>query len=247
MGKELFRVEDEYGLMLVTQYDDKRVLSFDSSLEQSSVYMSKRYYLSHEYTQIMLLGFLFVDAKNITILGLGGGGLPLCLIHCFPQCEINVAELRQSVIDIAYDWFELPRIDRLKVYCADAYDYLQAQAKESTDLIMSDLYVADGMSEAQAQISFIESAYNALSRRGCLVINFHHLPESDSLLMQKVHNVFNAVYVCDVFKGNRVVFCCKNAEEIACNDLKLKVRALVEMVEIPLMYYVKQLKMLDKT
>ena len=51
MGKELFRVEDDYGLVIVTQRGDKRVLSFDSSLEQSSVYMSKRYYLSHEYLE----------------------------------------------------------------------------------------------------------------------------------------------------------------------------------------------------
>ena len=247
MGKELFRVEDEYGLVLVTQCGDKRVLSFDSSLEQSSVYMSKQHYLSHEYTQIMLLGFLFVDAKNITMLGLGGGGLAHCLTHCFPQCKINVAELRHSVIDIAYNWFELPKIDRLKIYCSDAYEYLQAQAKESTDLIMSDLYVADGMSEVQAQVSFIESAYNALSRLGCLVINFHHLPGIDSLLMQKIHNLFNVVYVCDVFKGNKVVFCCKNTEEMALSELRLKVRALVEIVEDPLMYYVKQLKVLHKT
>ena len=143
MGKELFRVEDKYGLVLVTQHGDKRVLSFGSNLEQSSVYMSRQYYLSHEYTQIMLLGFLFVEAKNITILGLGGGGLVHCLLRFFPQCEIKVAELRQSVIDIDYDWFELPKIEKLKIYHADAYDYLQTQGRESADLIMSDLYVAE--------------------------------------------------------------------------------------------------------
>jgi len=247
MGKELFRVEDEYGLVLVTQRGDKRVLSFDSSLEQSSVYMSKQYYLSHEYTQIMLLGFLFVDAKNITILGLGGGGLAHCLSHNFPRCEINIAELRQSVIDVAYDWFKLPKQDKLKIYCSDAYDYLQNQDKESTDLIMSDLYAADGMSQVQAQVSFIDSCYKVLSGHGCLVINFHRLPEADSLLMQKIHNVFNVVYICDVFKGNKVIFCCKSTEEIALNELKLKAQVLVKIVEIPLIYYAKQLKVLDKT
>jgi len=246
MGIELFRVEDKYGLVLVTQHGDKRVLSFDSSLEQSSVYMSRQYCLSHEYTQIMLLGFLFVDAKNITILGLGGGGLVHCLLHFFPQCEIKVAELRQSVIDIAYDWFDLPKIEKLKIYCADAYDYLQMQGRESADLIMSDLYVADGMSEVQAQISFIDSACKALSRQGCLVINFHHLPEPDSLIMQSIHNMFNVVYVCDVFKGNRVVFCCKSAEEIEKNELKSKAQKLVKKLEMPLMYYTKQLKVLEK-
>ena len=245
MGKELFRVEDDYGLVIVTQRGDKRVLSFDSSLEQSSVYMSKRYYLSHDYTQIMLLGLLFVDTKNITLLGLGGGGLVHCLLYFFPQYEINVAELRQSVIDIAYDWFELPKIKKLKIFCADAYDYLEEQDEESTDLIMSDLYVADGMSEVQAQISFINSTYQALSIKGCLVINFHHFPEPDSLLMQNIHTMFNVVYVCDVFKGNRVMFCCKSTEEIAGDELKSKAQALVKTVEMPLMYYAKQLKVFE--
>jgi len=242
MGKELFRIEDSYGPVVVTQRGDKRVLSFGSSLEQSSIYMHKRHYLSHEYTQIMLLGLLFVEAKNITLLGLGGGGLAHCLIHYFPQCEINVAELRQSVIDIAYDWFELPKIKNLKIHCADAYDYLQEQGKDSTDLIMSDLYVADGMSEVQAQVLFVNSACQALSEQGCLVINFHHFPEAGSLLMQKIHHIFNVVYVCDVFKGNRVMFCCKSTEKIQGDELKLKAQALVKTVEMPLMYYARQLK-----
>ena len=242
MGKELFRTEDSFGPVVVTQRGDKRVLSFGSNLEQSSVYMTRRHYLSHEYTQIMLLGLLFVEAKNITILGLGGGGLVHCLIHYFPQCEIKVAELRQSVIDIAYDWFELPKTERLKVFCADACVYLHEQSKESTDLIMSDLYVADGMSEVQAQVLFINNAYQALSERGCLVINFHHLPEPGSLLMQKIHHLFNVVYVCDVFKGNRVMFCCKSTEKIQGDELKLKAQALVKTVEMPLMYYARQLK-----
>lgn len=247
MGEELFRVEDSYGLVVVTQRGDKRVLSFDSNLEQSSVYMSKRHYLSHEYTQIMLLGFLFVDVKNITILGLGGGGLAHCLIHYFPQCEINVVELRQSVIDIAYDWFEVPKVDHVKIYCSDAYDYLKTVAPGSTDLVMSDLYVADGMSEVQAQISFIKSSYHALSKQGCLIINFHHMPEADSLLMQELHVMFNVVYVCDVFKGNMIVFCCKNAEEIGRNELKSKIQALVKLVAMPLMYYYKKLKLVEKS
>ena len=79
MGKELYRTEDSDGLIVVTQRGNKRLLSFGSRLEQSSVLMDKPYYLIHEYTQIMLLGLLFVDARHITLLGLGGGGLAHCL------------------------------------------------------------------------------------------------------------------------------------------------------------------------
>lgn len=246
MGKELYRVEDSHGLVLVTQRGDKRVLSFDSRLEQSSIYMSKRHYLSHEYTQIMLLGLLFTGAKNITLLGLGGGGLVHCLTHYFPQCEIRVAELRQSVIDVAYKWFELPQIDNVKIYCSDAYDYLKNMHAESSNLIFSDLYLADGMSEVQAQVSFVKSAYQSLSKQGCLVINFHQMPEPDSLLLQEIHNTFGVVYICDVFKGNRVMFCCKGIEQLRKDELKTKTQALMEKVDMPLMYYSRQLKLVEK-
>lgn len=246
MGKELYRVEDNYGLVIVTQRGDKRILSFDSNLEQSSIYMSKRYYLAHEYTQIMLLGLLFVEAENITLLGLGGGGLVHCLLHYFSQYEIQVVELRKSVIDVAYKWFKLPQKNKLKIYCSDAYDHLKTLRPQSANLIMSDLYVAGGMSEVQAQISFINLAHHVLSKQGCLVINFHLIPEADSLLMQEIHNVFSLVYICNVFKGNKVMFCCKMNEKITSDGLKLKTKELVKQVEMPLMYYAKQLKLAEK-
>jgi spermidine synthase len=241
MGQELYRVEDGHGVILVTQRGDKRVLSFGSNFEQSTIYMSKRHYLSHEYTQIMLLGLLFVEAKNITLLGLGGGVLAHCLHHYYPQCNIQVAELRQSVIDVAYDWFALPKAKNLKVHCSDAHAFLKTLETSSTDLIMSDLYMAEGMSEVQAQIAFINSAFRSLSSMGCLVINFHQLPESESLLMQEIQNIFDVVYVCDVFKGNKVMFCCKGLEPLMRDELKDKAQSLIETVEMPLMYYVKQL------
>ena len=81
MGKELYRTEDADGSIIVTQRGNKRLLSFGSKLEQSSVLMGNPHYLIHEYTQIMLLGLIFADTRHITVLGLGGGGLAHSLSH----------------------------------------------------------------------------------------------------------------------------------------------------------------------
>ena len=124
MGKELFRTEDDEGSIVVTQRGNKRLLSFGSMLEQSSVLTGKPYYLINEYTQIMLLGLIFVDGREITLLGLGGGALAHCLSHYFPQSTIQVVEIRQAVIDVAYDWFDLSRIDNLQVVNGDALHFL---------------------------------------------------------------------------------------------------------------------------
>lgn len=241
-GRELYRTQDELGQIIVFQQGDRRVLHFGSSLEQSSVLMSRPYHLCHEYTQIMLLGLVFVEARSITVLGLGGGGLAHCLHHFLPQAQLQFVELRQSVIDVAYEWFNLPEASNMKVTCGDALMYLEQSRAGSTGLIMSDLYEARGMSETQEQLLFIENAHNMLDDQGWLVINYHQLPEVGSSLMQQIKSVFAEVYVCDVYRGNWILFCGKKPLDIARDVLVQRVRRLTKAVEMPLMYYFKQLQ-----
>lgn len=243
MDKELCRFEDSLGAIIVSQRGDKRVLSFDAGLEQSSLLMSRPYYLSHEYTQIMLLGLLFGEARHMTILGLGGGGLAHCLSHYYPQVQIQAVEVRQAVIDIAYEWFDLPQCPNLQVNCANALIYMRSAKAGSTDLILSDLYEAKVMSEVQTHLSFVESCYKALSDQGWIVFNFHELPEKDSPIMQKICSLFAEVYVCDVYKGNWVMFCGKAESEFGKTELAERAKTLAKKVEMPLMYYFKQLRL----
>lgn len=244
MSKEIYRVEDEQGVILVMEKGDKRVLSFGSDLQQSSVDMHRPYLLVHEYTQIMLLGLLFVEAKNITILGLGGGGLAHCLNHYFAERVTRVVELRQQVIDIAYQWFNLPKKANLKVICNDAGDYVSKAKPKSADLILSDLYEAQGMSEVQAQGEFIKSCKRMLSDDGWMVVNFHNKPEMNSDLMKGISALYSQVLVCDVFIGNWIVFC-GNENIFHDESLSERARALSKKLDIPLSYYLKQLKKVD--
>lgn len=249
MGKELYRTEDSEGSVIVTQRGNKRLLSFGSRLEQSSVLMTKPYYLIHEYTQIMLLGLVFVDARHMTLLGLGGGGLAHCLYHFYPQSTINVVEIRQAVIDIAYDWFELPRKDYLHVINDDAMRYVSKLEQGSTDIIFSDLYQAEGMAACQAQQAFIDASYEALSESGCLVINFHDKPDADSTLMDTIEALFSEVIVYDTAdvsgeitaKRNTIMFCCKHAVALHESEINWRAECLTRLVKMPLMHYYRQL------
>ncbi|MCW8933855.1 MAG: methyltransferase [Gammaproteobacteria bacterium] len=242
MIKELYRVEDELGPVLVLEKGDKRILSFDSRLQQSSVYMNKPFYLAHEYTQIMILGMLFVDAKNVTILGLGGGSLGHYFNHYYPHVLTRIVELRQSVIDVAYQWFNLPQKANLKVICKDANVYIKQAKEQSIDLLLSDLYIAEGMSEIQAHTGFIKSCHQALSENGWLVINLHDLPGDDSEIMQSIRNTFADLYMCEVYSGNWILFCGKTEVEYTDHELNERARALDKNVEMQLMYYYKQLR-----
>ena len=245
MGKELYRTEDSDGCIVVTQRGNKRLLSFGSKLEQSSVLMGKPYYLIHEYTQIMLLGILFVDARRITLLGLGGGGLVHCLSHYFPESTIQVVEIRQAVIDVAYDWFDLPRQDNLQVVNDDALHYLSKLKPGSSDIIFSDLYEAGGMSACQEQQEFIVACYQALSEQGCLVLNFHHKPHRGSLLMDTIESFFSEIIVYDSeglpSEQNSIMFCCKDYVALHQAELNASAESLNKLVKMPLMQYYRGL------
>ena len=247
MGKELYRAEDDEGFIIVTQRGNKRLLSFGSRLEQSSILMNMPHYLIHEYAQIMLLGLIFVDARRITLLGLGGGGLAHCLNHYFPKSIIHVAEIRQTVIDIAYDWFDLPRTDNLQVVKADALRFLLRCEQNSSDIIFSDLYQAQGMSACQAQQDFIVACYMALNESGCLVLNFHQKPHRGSLLMDTIESFFDTIVVydsavCDSGERNSIMFCCKVDVALHQPAINRRAESLTKQVKMPLMMYYRKLE-----
>jgi len=242
MQKELYRTEDEYGELVVTKQGDKRILSFASSLQQSAIYMQKPHRLVHEYTQIMLLGLIFSKAKNIAVLGLGGGGLVHCLGYYFPEVMLQAVDIRQGVIDIAYQWFYLPKKKNIKLQCNDAAKYIEQTDADSVDIIFSDLYEAQGMSDVQLHGEFIAASYKVLSENGCMAINFHSLPADDSNIIKQIRELFADVYMCDVFKGNWILFCIKS--DMSADDSELKMRAanLAKKIDLPMKYYFRQLR-----
>lgn len=245
MTKKLYRIEDDHGVIIVSQHGNRRVLSFDSELEQSSVYLNKPYYLDHDYMQVMLLSLLFVEARHITLLGLGGGALVHCLTHYFPQMTYSVVELRQAVIDVAKEWFELPNVAQLQLHQSDAGEYL-ASNPDSTDIIFSDIFSADDMCESQGQLSYIESCYAALNEAGCLALNFHIQPETESPLMQKIHHLFTHVLINNTCNNNCVIFCSKNMQLPGLNALEVRAEQLAHKVNMPLVYYYNRLQKLQR-
>jgi len=240
MGKELHRCEDEWGPIVVTQRGRKRVLSFGSEFEQSSVILDRPASLTHEYTRIMLLGLLFSEPAHITLLGLGGGGLLHCLARFYPAVPIKVVELRQQVIAVARDWFEIPQNRFIDIDCANAADHVRNADAGDTDLILSDLYEAEGMSEDQTRTAYLQNCFTHLSDDGVLVLNFHRLPDTDDPLMLELSTLFSQLWVCDVFKGNQVLFCLKQEADISTRAAEAK--QLAKKFKLPLIYYYRQLR-----
>jgi hypothetical protein len=86
-GKEIHRTYDEHGPIQVFDDGTKRYLSFGEGDEQSCILKAQPEMLQHEYTRAMLLPTLFLEPRSAILIGLGGGAVPNCLFHHWPELQ----------------------------------------------------------------------------------------------------------------------------------------------------------------
>lgn len=206
---EIFRTADEQGTIIVYEFKTFRIMTFDSLFEQSKASIGNPLYIDHEYIQAMLLPLLHMNPKHATLLGLGGGCLASCLYCVFQDVQLVAVEWREAIIDIAYNYFDLPRDERLQVKHQDAAVWLDNAPDNSSDMIFSDLYHALTMNELQLEKEFFENCHRVLTDHGWLALNFHKLPSADSLAMNNLCQLFPSVFMLHVNTDNWVLIACK--------------------------------------
>jgi len=207
-GQEIYRTRDDQGWICVFDDGQRRFLAFGNQVEQSCMSLNEPYRLQHAYTQAMVLATLFARRLGrSTLLGLGGGSLARAMLHHFPCCRVTAVELRAQVAAVAREFFELPEDPRLRVVIADAGDYL-ARPRKPSDLILADLYGAEGMDNQQTQLAFLQQCHAALSPGGVLSINLWNNDYRDSRVASAaLAEAFDGrVLLFDVPGGNRVCF-----------------------------------------
>jgi spermidine synthase len=195
-GGEIIHIsQDDHGRILVIDDGDHRVLNFDSLFEQSCMQLSCPYQLVHEYTQLMLLVLAFIEPGQITFFGLGGGSLLRTLHHVLPDCHFSVVELRQTVVDIAKDYFSLPSDHRVTISVNDAVKEISQIKSGSSDIVFSDMYDAYKMVPAQVKSAYLSECSRILSEQGWLVVNLHSLPGDKSGFFEVLGELFPTVIV----------------------------------------------------
>lgn len=204
-GKEIYRTQDELGLIQVFDDGDARYLSFGEDDEQSCVLKAHPFIPQYDYIQAMLLPLLYRRPRDVILLGLGGGALASFLFRHYPQTTLRAVELRQAVIDIAHQFFNVPYDQRLQIFAMEAGDFIRDPALTKTDLILCDLYDGDGMDERYFQPWFIERAAELLNDNGWLVINCWEEHREDFDTLGAITQYFAEVYTCTVDTGNWVV------------------------------------------
>ena len=237
LGDLLASREDEHGTVAVYQRGQQRFLTFGNAVEQSCLNLDRPYQLEHVYTQAMMLSLLLKqDAASALVLGLGGGSLVRALQHVHPKMRIDAVEYRQAVIDAAHDFFALRDTGKLQLHCADAEHFVRSDNRQH-DLLMLDLYLAEGAHPAQVDSDFLALCKDRLGDNGILMVNHWCSEYRDSQAAQTaLREAFgNAVLYLQVQGGNTIAFAFVGAlPRINPKTLFAQAQALGNQLDIPL-------------
>jgi spermidine synthase len=241
LGKIVLSTSDHIGNILVVDYRQYRALTFDTIYEQSSYSLEKPHSVVHEYIRIMMLVLGFITPRHVTLLGLGGGSLLRSIHHHLDTCEFHVVELREKVLEVAKDYFDIPVDGRVKYTISDAKIQLRVAPDASTDIIFSDLYDAYFMSPIQTQKKFLIECFRVLSDDGWLVINFHRLPNVQSAFFSILIEHFPTVFVCPGKTSNYILFASKSPN-INLADAMTKIIIMENELSTPFVPLFQRLK-----
>ncbi len=187
-GRLVFEDVDTMGLMEVVDDKDLRSLHFGTREKQSAMSLTSHHQLILSYTKAMMAGLLFVERPgSILNVGLGGGSIPKFFLHNYPECQVDAVEIREKVVDLAYNYFHLPRNQRLNVFICDIKEYFRRVAK-TYDVILLDVFNKDGLSDSIKAFSFMNVCKNRLKPGGVLITNLWSEP--DKIYKKMVYNIF---------------------------------------------------------
>ncbi len=240
----LYQDQDEYGPIFIADTGTQRILAFAGGDEQSRCLKSAPHVPQLEYIQAMLLVLLFLQPKRALLLGLGGGSLMTALHHLLPSVRITAVELRERVIELAYQYFQLPRGKRLNVIHQNATDFLGGDHPHRYDVIFADLYQSEGVDPAQLQSRFIGHCVRRLKDDGWLVLNGWSEHRENAAFIQTLKEHFVDLRAVLTGSHNWVILAGRTSDTQSQNALKARAFRLSTSLGFPLTRHLARLRSL---
>jgi spermidine synthase len=178
----IFHARDDLGPVEVWRTPEGLVLGLGNDIEQARVLPHDRNHLCVSYMRHMLLTLLWKPKpRRALILGLGGGALARSLLASFPKLEIDAVELRPAVVEAAREALGLPDDPRLRLHIMDAAEFVRNAPGAPYDLILTDLFDADGMVPLLGTAGFHQACAGLLAPHGAVAANLWRSPLDDFL------------------------------------------------------------------
>ncbi len=190
----LFEADSVYHHVVVTEDAVARYLRFDRSI-QSGMYLRDPFDSPFLYPAYAHLGLIFRPrARNVLIVGLGGGSIPKRFWRDFPEMTVHVAELDPMVVDVAKRFFMVPADPRLRIVVQDGRLFLRRTAQRY-DLIILDAYFAESLPFHLTTKEFLELVRARLAPGGVVASNIiGALQGPRSALFRAMYKTFAEVF-----------------------------------------------------
>jgi spermidine synthase len=180
-GVILSHCRDDFGEIFIAEDGAIRSLYFGEVI-QSSIRPDRPAELTEDYNRALMSALLFKDnPRTILLIGLGGCSLLHFLLSAFPECVIDIVEIREKVIDLARDFFLLPRGNsHLRIFHAAGQDFIrQHDSGNRYDLIIVDAFDESGPAVSLLEKDFPAECRKRMDRDGIFAVNLWSRPKDD--------------------------------------------------------------------
>ena len=194
-GYTILHTEDsQYHRIAVVEDELSRYLRFDSSF-QSGMFKDDPYATRFDYSDFLQLPFAYrPETRRVLYIGLGGGSAPKRTWRDFPAAQLDVVELDPAVVEVAYEYFAVPRDPRLRVEVEDGRRFL-ARNDGPWDAIVIDAFYSDSIPFHLATREFLELARSRLAPGGTVSTNIiGAVRGSESRLFRSMLRTYRAVF-----------------------------------------------------
>jgi spermidine synthase len=157
----------------IVEEDGVRVLQIGGNAIQSAMRLDRPDAIELDYVRAMMAFLLFrPQARDILMLGLGGGSMARFVHERMPGARVTVVEINPGVVTVARKYFRLPGEDeRLEIVIGEGAAAV-AKRPASCDVLVVDGFVNGRVAPTLCTPAFYDSAFAALRPRGVLVANF---------------------------------------------------------------------------
>ena len=190
----VYERDTQYHRLSVVEASDTRFLRFDNSL-QSAMYIDDPLRTRFAYTDLFHLAVAYnPDAENILFIGLGAGSSEKRMLRDFPDVQLQAVEIDPVVVDVAQDYFGVPRDDpRLEIDVGDGRRFL-ADDERRWDAIVIDAFFADAIPFHLVTREFVQLARSRLKPGGVIVTNaIGAIAGPGSRLFRSIYRTYRSV------------------------------------------------------
>lgn len=173
----IYQGGDASGPIRVVDLGPYRALYFDSPSCQGRVHRTKPWTPASDYIISMVFGATLSQTHNfsrVLVLGLGPGAIVHTLRKMDAEVQIHSVEVRETVIEVAKEKFDVPCDERITHIASDAATFFKthkASKSERYDYVIADLAISEGPSPLVTQPAFWTELSRLLTPNGVICIN----------------------------------------------------------------------------